>query len=318
MALPKAVQDQLDEAERLQSEFVTAQAGEPETRDAQAEPVEAEPEVETQEPETKPEPVVTEETWEQRYKSYTGHYEAEMARAREAAQQAEERTRRLEAEMAELKNQFTQKQQQTVSSLVTDDDVEAFGNDLIDLQKRVAKQTYLEAKQEFAQERKQLEAEIAALRGEVTGVNERVAGSDYDRFLNKVTQVVPDWEQINANQGFLRWLGEVDPMLGKPRQALMDEAAGAMDANRVSAIFTAYKTLVSKPTSKPSTDLQRQVSPSKTASSATSVEPTNTTVWSQRDIQRFYQDVAQGHISAERAVQIEAELNAAVAEGRVV
>jgi DNA repair exonuclease SbcCD ATPase subunit len=326
MALPKAVQAQLEEAERLQqslSDIPPEDHPQVVPVDGNASEVEATteaPEQIRQEPEVTSDPEKDIGYWKHRFDSLEGVYESRLSRANEAAQQAEERARRIEAELADLKNQFTQSQQEKrVSSLVTDDDVEAFGNDLIDLQKRVAKQVYAEAKAEFSAERQQLEAKIADLQKQLGGVNERVGHSDYDRFIGRVSQMVPDWEQVNQNQGFLKWLGEVDPMLGKPRQALMDEAAVAQDANRVSAIFNAYKSLVGKPEKKSNTDLQRQVSPSKTASSvAKNQTASDGRVWSQREIQQFYQDVAQNRIPADKAAQIEAELNAAVVEGRVM
>lgn len=317
MALPKAVQAQLDEADRLQKSITEPQEV-PETQEvANEEVVEANEvvaEQTSQEPEPKAEPEQDVGYWKHRFDSLEGIYESKLNRANERADA-------LENELQKLRNEFQQQQQATqekvTSSLVTDEDVESFGNDLIDLQKRVAKQTYLEAKAEFDAERKQLEAKIAQLEGQLGGVNQQVSASNYDRFLGKVSQLVPDWEQVNTNQGFLKWLSEVDPLVGKPRQALMDEAAGAMDANRVSAIFNAYKSLVA-PVKKSNSDLQRQVSPSKTASSSQNQQPKSSgKVWSQREIQQFYQDVAQGRIKGDVAAKLEAELNAAVVEGRV-
>jgi hypothetical protein len=60
------------------------------------------------------------------------------------------------------------------------------------------------------------------------------------QFFNDLTAAVPQWETLNTDTGFPKWLDQVDDMSGATRQSLFDDAAARFDVRRVASFFKAY------------------------------------------------------------------------------
>jgi hypothetical protein len=113
----------------------------------------------------------------------------------------------------------------------------------------------------------------------------------------------------------------VDPVYGLPRQAALNNAYEALDANRTANIFKQYlATLPAAPTTAQQNrqELQRQVAPTR---SRTSTAPATSTadkrLYTQGEIANFYEEWRRGFIDETDAVRMEKEIHAAIAEGRV-
>ena len=327
--LPQALQRQLEEAEALEKALTQPEEPEtPEVQDQQTEidatqsqELQAEPSPEAQQPEevpplkAKPGKEEDAEYWRSRATSMYGINQAQTQQLHELRNQVSVLTN----EIANLKSKQEAPAQQ--DPLVTDKDVETFGSDLIDLQERVAKKAVAEARGQFqavidkqAEYIKQLEAKVGV-------VDQQVAATAQDRFYEALARQVPDWEQVNGDNRFLQWLGEVDQMTGVSRQAYLDDAANRMDLARVAAIFTAFKQTVAPAPQKANVaperkqELERQVAPSKSKASA----PTESgkRIWSRAEFEKAMDPRYTKHMSKEQAAELEAELDLAVAEGRV-
>jgi hypothetical protein len=328
MALPKAVQKAVDEADALVAHISGDKTEEgqqpnppPETepQNSQSDP---EPPAENYEQPVSQEiqaekPAVSEETWERKYLTLKGMYDAEVPRLHADMREMKAQMQQLVAEKATAEAKLASQPEEPVSSLITEQDKEAFGPDLIDLINRAVKS---ETKS-FERREAQLLNEIEQLRGQLGSVSERQVVSDKDRFLMGLSQQVPDWELLNVNAGFLNWLQEVDPVYGLPKQTALTNAYEALDVARVAAIFNAYKQLVvppAKPANKPNPELQRQVAPTRSRSSTpTATDMQNQRIFTQQEIEQFYNDWRRGYFEDEEAVRMEKEINAAVAQGRV-
>ena len=277
-------------------------------------PAEAQNDIPT---ETKPAPSATEEKWERKYTVLQAKYDAEVPR--------------LHAQLREMQGQITQlieakaqaeakaaQAPEPVKSVVTEQDKEAFGSDLIDLIERAT-----EAKVGTLRDREaKLLEKIEKLEGQLGNVSERQSVSTKEQFMMSLSQKVPDWEKWNTDPGFLEWLSEIDPVYGVPRQAALNTAYESFDVTRVSSVFNAYKALVApkqqaeKP--KANQELQRQVAPSRSrASTAPTTSEANSKIWAQAEIQQFYDEWRRGFINDTDAARIEAEISAAITEGRV-
>lgn len=323
MALPKAVQRQAEEADRLVRELSGEQTEqnsetmnqEPEPELQPAEAANESPEPLTQEVES-PKPVVPEEKWEHKYLTLKGMYDAEVPRLHAQVREMSSQIQILIAESERAKVMAERSQPEVKSSLITDEDKEAFGPDLIDLIERAT-----ESKVSILREREsQLMDEIKQLKGQLGNVSERQVVSDKDRFTAGLTQRVPDWEVLNVDQGFLNWLQQVDPVYGLPRQVAITNAYENLDVSRVAAIFEAYKQLIgtNKPTKQTlNPELQRQVAPTRSRASTTPTDSTNQKIFTQDEIARFYDEWRRGYIDNEDAVRIEKEIHAAISEGRI-
>lgn len=311
--LPRNVQRQLDEAEAqlksqapIESTAITDPAQLVVTPPAPAPAPVAEPAP------PPPAPAPT-ENWEQKFRTLQGRFNAEIPelRARETA---------LNSRVAALTEQISAlaKAPTKPEPVVDPRDSQQFGEDMVEMVQRNARQVYDALRAEFSQLAEQLGARVAELETKVGGVTKQTEQTLEDSFYSTLGDQVPDWKQINELQGWLDWLAEIDPVYGLPRQAALDSAYQRLDARRVVAIFKQFKD-AQKRTAPPS--LESQLTP---ASGGSAPAPTPAAgpkpVLSQKFLQTFYGDVAKGRYASRPQEQqrIEAEINLAAQEGRIV
>jgi hypothetical protein len=220
----------------------------------------------------------------------------------------------LIAENATAKAQQPAAQPSSSKTLITEQDKEAFGSDLLDLIDRASEQKVAE----FRGHNSQLMDEIRELKGKLGNVSERQVVSDKDRFVAKLAAQVPNWETLNVDQGFLTWLAEVDPIYGLPRQVALSNAYESSDADRTAIIFKQYQGMLAPTQQRPSQQLQSQVAPTRSrASSAPATSAGDKPIYSQDQIANFYNEWIKGHIDPAEAERIEKDINAAYSEGRI-
>lgn len=331
MALPKAVQQQLEEADRIAAELGGEKTGEGSSEtnpNNQQSDQNVEPQVPQNDPppsdpppsntvsqETK-QPEITDEKWAHKYHTLKGMYDAEVPRLHSELREMKAQISQLAADNAELK-QAKAAPAPSAASLITDEDKEAFGPDLIDLIERAteAKVATLRANEA------DLKSQIKDLQGQLGNVSERQVVSDKDRFLAGLGQQVSDWEQINVDPGFIEWLQEVDPVYGIPKNVALNNAYENLDVTRVANIFKAYKQTLTPATPAPQQsrqqELQRQVAPTRTRTTSQPNENMDKPVYSNRDIEKFYSDWRRGYYTDDEAASMEQQIHAAIAEGRV-
>ncbi len=324
MALPKAVQQQLEEADRIVADINGEKTGEDSSetnpvnqqvdQNIQADPpLNDLPPDNTVSQETR-QSEIPEEKWAHKYHTLKGMYDAEVPRLHSQMREMQTQMQQLIADKAAVEATKVE-QKQVVESLITEQDKEAFGPDLIDLIERAT-----ESKVGTLREREaQLVQEIKELKGQLGSVSERQVVSDKDRFLAGLGQQVSDWEALNVDQGFLAWLQQVDPVYGIPRQAALANAYEILDVNRVANIFKAYKqTLPQTPApSKAKQELQRQVAPTRTRSTTTPSDNVNDKIFTNQDIEQFYNDWRRGFYDEQEAADMEKQIHTAIAEGRI-
>lgn len=315
MSLPRAIQKQVEDADA----FVAQINGQPANPDTDPppdpEPQPPEPQQPDISPEPEPKPTASEATWEQRYRGLQGKYDAEVPRLHAQVREMNAQLQQLIADNAVLKAQKAEAQSEPAKTLITEQDKEAFGSDLLDLIDRATEQKIAGYRDTEAQ----LKAEIAELKGKLGNVSDRQVVSDKDRFLSQLSQQVPDWTALNTDQGFLDWLAEVDPVYGLPRQAALNNAYEAFDATRTANIFKQYKALTApaqNQQTKP--NLQSQVAPTRSRTSpAPASNSAEKRIFSQQEITQFYEEWRRGYIDNDEAVRLEKEIHAAIGEGRI-
>jgi hypothetical protein len=317
MALPRQVEAQLRELEALEKQL--AEGNNPAPADPNPQPAEPPQDPQPQPAEPKPveptptptEPVVAEEKWEQKYKTLKGMYDAEVPR--------------LHADLRELKAQVDslRKASETKpvepakpaapTKLVTDADVEAFGQDLIEVQRKVAR----EVASEFRGELDAMRAENEKLREQLTSTGTQVSEASFEQRLYRM---VPDFEAVNADPKWIAWLNEVDPLLRAPRSSVAQQAFNRGDAEGVAHYVAMFKQTVAPVEQKAdkTEELERQLQPNRGATSAPTASPKGK-VYTNADIEKMFRKAAdlgtKGQTDA--AKKLEAEIDAAFMEGRV-
>ena len=330
MALPKAVQQQLEEADRIVADISGEKTGEgssetnPVNQQSDQTQVPQDPPQDPPPNDPPPDNTVSQETkssevpeekWAHKYHTLKGMYDAEVPRLHTQLREMQTQISQLIADNAVLK-EVKAAEVSTASSLITDEDKEAFGPDLIDLIERATEAKVANLRASEAD----LKSQIKELQGQLGNVSERQVVSDKDRFLAGLGQQVSDWEALNVNPGFLEWLQQIDPVYGIPKQAALNNAYEALDVTRVANIFKAYKSTLTPPPAAPKSnqaELQRQVAPTRTRTTSQPNDNMDKPMYSNKDIEQFYSDWRRGYYTDDEAAKMEQQIHAAIAEGRV-
>lgn len=258
-------------------------------------------------------PSATEETYEARYNSLRGIFNKEVPALQ---QQVKTLQSDLSAAIDRL-NRASEQQESTPTRQATADpkDIENFGQDLVDMVSRIATQAIGQLSVKFDGKATQLEGKIAVLEQSLKGATQQVAMTAEQSFFDRVSKLVPNWEEVNTQPAFLAWLNEVDPVYGAPRQAALQRAQESLNADHAAAVFKAF--IGPQPQAKKKDPLESQVSPRGAATVAPT--PVEKQVLTQAQITKFYDDVRRGNYRGQDAevARIEQVINTALAEGRV-
>jgi hypothetical protein len=118
--------------------------------------------------------------------------------------------------------------------LVTPQDEEAFGADLLDVVRRAAREEMARAGVEEARREARQAREMAATLETRTTEQRRAA------MYAELSAQVPDWMEINTSEEFSRWENEIDPMTGRPRIAALRVALENFDTPVIVAHLRAF------------------------------------------------------------------------------
>ena len=265
-----------------------------------------------------------EETYEQRWRSLQGMYNAEVPRLHAERRELTNRVQQLEQLLASMTAKPSEQAETPAEKLITEQDIEDYG-DSIDVMRRVFREEAGALKQENAQLRQMLQQMQANVVPKVQQLSQRQAVSSEQAFWAELQTAVPDWQDINTSREFQSWLLEVDPLTNVPRQTYLEDAQRNLDARRVVNFFTAWKGQAGVPnarstrTAQSASELEKQVAPGRGRSGGnkTAGEPKT---YTQEDIKRFFTDVQKGKYKGKETERdrIERDIFAAQREGRIV
>lgn len=309
MSLPRAVLEAEKRADELLAQLNGAQQQQPQEGEivandpspdqeqAQLDAVPAEP---AKEPTPVDAPVAQEDTtWESRYKSLRGKYDAEVPRLAAGNRELTARLQSIEKEIEAVKAaKATPKE-----SLVKPEEIQEFGEPLVDLIRRAARD-----------EVSLKDAEIQALHSKLERFEASSTKTQEIDFYERLRTSVPDWEELNRNEGFLKWLSEYDELTEVQRQDSLDDAVRNNDAMRAARFFNKWKEMSGKQAAAASKSMESQVVPS---TSTVSTPPPGKKIWTRPEIQNFYEKARRGDISDKDMVAIEADILAAQLEKRI-
>ncbi len=294
------------------------------------------------------------EAWEKKYKVLQGKYNAEVPRLQNQVRDLSGTLQDVRAQLTAQQGLLSSLAQrgataapaapapsapaQTGDKLVKDEEVKSFGADLIDVMRRVVREELHPHMQRLAP----VSQRVAQVEQTVKGVSEKVVQNDQQKFMTYLAEHAPNWNELNTNEDFLSWLDQVDPYTGSKRQDLMDQAANALDGPRVVAFFKGFQNehaAVSPPagsappappaapaaTAQPAATpnpLDRFVAPGAArAGAAGTPNEAQKRIWTAAEINDFNMRresfVRRGKKVPDNLVQMEREIAAAAAEGRV-
>jgi hypothetical protein len=328
MALPKQVQAQADALEQYERQVADARkANEPKPDDP---PPDSPKDPQGSAPAPAPAPAPAESpkpadddsnTWRQRYLSLQGQYNSQVPALQQQVQT-------LTESVSQLTQQLKVKEAPPPApeaDLVTKKDVDAFGEDLVDLARRIAKEEFGKRETKYVERIEALQGQLAEAKGQVGEVVESTAKSANERFFEALDARLPGWDKVQATAECQEWLGARIPGTTVTWDMALKDAAGRRDVKTVLEVFENF--FGKHPTLDPNAkapapapakqELQRQVAPSKSSASTptANTKRTYTGAEYQTESMRLMRLMQKG--AADEAGRLEAELNAALAEGRV-
>lgn len=267
------------------------------------------------------------ETFAQRWRSLQGVHNSLQAKLRDA----DAARRNLEQLVAQMQAAPAQPAKPRASH-ITDKDSSEYGGEMVDFVRRAARDEMAP----LAQAVQAMAAQVQALRRlgpVVESVAHTQVANTRDQFYDSLTKAVPDWQSVNANEGFLGWLVEEDEFTGLQRDTLLKDAHDNLDLGRVVSIFNAYKRLngtpptaaapaaVAQTPAVPSARerLERQVAPGRASTGTAPPQSAQKKQWTREDIAAFYRDKMSGKYKGkEQQMQaLERDIFDAQHEGRV-
>lgn len=199
-------------------------------------------------------------------------------------------------------------QQTPPQRLVTKDDEDTFGSDMVDFTRRVAQEVANAAMDE-------LRSEFSKVTEKLQGVERTAQATAQDSFQSKLAMVYPGWEKLDTNPEFIQWLEETPA-----RKAVFAQGVRDQDARLVGSFFKDYAEAQAPAPQdqkqKRQEQLAKQVAPGRSKSVATrQVDPSQPKVWTRSEIAAAY--AQKRSIPADEFHKLEKEIAAAQREGRV-
>jgi len=242
--------------------------------------------------------------WEHRFKTQKQKYD-------EVVPELRQKNESLEARVAELED-LVKNAKPVVSSATQDgpmfspEEIEEYGADFLAVVERVVGGR---GNQDTG-----VSDQLSELKTKFDSIALNQAKSAEGRFYEDLQELVPDWQAINDNDGFKKWLSEEMPLTGKERQNFLIAAQQALDARKVASFFTAWKG-----ESGQQSYMIDTVNGGQGDGSTLPEGQIETEIISKADIKAFYDDKKLGRYrkNPEEARQIEMRIFRAQREGRV-
>ena len=209
-------------------------------------------------------------------------------------------------------------------------EVKEYGEDLIDLITRIATGVAVARGAEMSTRIAQLEGRIGNVQQTTQQVQQTAQEMAFGRYMAALDASIPGWKTVNDDPAFLTWLAEKDGFSGKTRHDLLAAAHEALDAERVAAIFTAYKpdlrtaSPAAPAPQTPPAPAAPHIDPATLAAPPTApaapppATPPAGRLWKQSEVDKLYEDKQKGRISAQLFEAEEREYMKALSEGRVI
>ena len=323
VAANAAVASALQEAFIKEQEAKTGGEENPEEhREEQQE--ERRPQPEARREQTAPKPQANDdESWQNRYHAMKGRFDRQGEQIRSLTEQIQAQQRALE--QAAMQPRPQPQVTSEVKRLLTDDEVNDFGPEFLDVVGRRAEEIFMPRAQAYEQKIAQLEQQVA-------GVGGYVARNARQEMMEGLDQRVPGWRDVNLSDGFKAWLALPDPFTGVIRHEQLKAAWNRNATPQAEAFFKGFLAEEAAtnpargrlaparaPNGSPRPSLEDFAAPGRAKSAATGNVPAEKPVYTRPQITKFYTDCAAGRWRGreEERKRIDADIQLAGIEGRV-
>ncbi len=244
VTIPKHIRDAALAAEAMHKQVYEAPPEpEPAAPEPATAPVEQPQEAASASPEPEPQPVYNEppapskdgtkdtnenhESWHHAFLSMQGRWQASQRQLGESRETINQLAAELQATQQLLTQQGEPQQQpnrnKAHEKLITPQDVEVYGQELLDTVQRAARDV--------------VAPELDALRNENEELKKRVITTAKRDVQDALSRSIPDWVAVNRSPEFHQWLSKRNPYVGEVRREILNRAYGAADAALVVQVF---------------------------------------------------------------------------------
>lgn len=316
--LPKQIQAQADFVTQLES---PAPAEPPPVEAPVVEPVPAPIAV-------APAPESPREDWEHKYKTLQGIFNSTQKANQQQIEKLSTSVYELNEKLSKASKPATETRPVTQKqSLVTKEDEKAFGADLVDLARRIAKEEFSDQETAYKAEIARLESIVAKTDERIGETTKRQEESAYGDFLSRLTERLPTWEAIQKTTDCQAWLMSPVPGMEFTWHEALVSAAQRRNVSDALTIFNQFfkafpdhdpkKVVVIEPPA--AAALAAQVSPGRTRSGTVPTTPAAKKVYTGAEYVQESQRVVKLYKSGniKEAEQLQLELDAAMVDLRV-
>lgn len=268
-------------------------------------------------------PAPAEDSWEHKYKSAEGR----IRHLTGQNTQLVERLGALEAMMQDLRSApapAPTPAAPTLSRLVTQEEENEFGTEMLDVMARRARET-------LSPELVAFKEQLAAMEAKLTGTVQTVTRTARQDMMANLDTTLPDWRRINDLQEFKNWLALPDPYFGVNRHSELLKAFAANDTSRVKNFFKGFISELAvtdpapdltlpTPAAQPAKPgLEGLAAPGRARTPAAITPPDEKQIITTADVNAFYDAKRRGAYAGreEEFRRLEEELFKAQREGRV-
>lgn len=178
--------------------------------------------------------------WKQRFSVTAGVLERERAERVTAENAYQQRIAELQAQVASLQVGASAPQVDP-KQLLTQEQIDALGEEEANAVVAAAAKAAEQAAQRV------LDGHIKPLQERAAQDQAQADRGRKQTFTDRLSELVPDWSTIDAEEGWLNWLAAEDETTGMPRQQILNTHVGRYDAAKAAKMFQAYKDLMTPP-----------------------------------------------------------------------
>lgn len=261
----------------------------------------------------------SDDTWEHKFKTLTGKYNAEVPRLASEAKHWKENSIVLSQRISELEEKLNSMTIESASRS-NDSELERLVEDYPDIGQYLKKRDEAHRAEIDAITRKFQEQ----LDGSLADVKRDVSTSKQDAFDKDMASLgVPDWREIDNMEEFSEWLQEPAGYGRYPKAVLLEDAARALDAKACAKFFLDFKEqIASRGSADTQARLKSHIAPPKNDQGGKPRSGGSAKTLTQEMYTQFMRDSAKGKFNpadwnGKTEQQVEAMFDVAIASGNL-
>ena len=327
VVIPPVVAANAAVADELQKKFIEEQAEAnketPSEGFGEQETTTSAPQPETRREPSPPAPA-DDESWQNRFHALKGRFDRQGDQVKQLTDQLTSMQRVIDQLSMQPRTQASVAPE--VKRLLTDEEVNDFGPEFLDVVGRRAEEIFMPRAQAY-------EAKIAQLEQQVAGVGGFVQRTGRQEMMDQLDSDVPGWRDVNLSEEFKSWLALPDPFTGAIRHEQLKAAWNRNATSQAKAFFKGFlaEEAAMAPArgspaparaprnGSPRPNLEDFAAPGRAKSAATGQVPAEKPVYTRPQITKFYTDCAAGRWKGreDERKRIDADIQLAGIEGRV-